>query len=66
MPADIQGQAFPVRALAHLLGFELMPRIRIRIRIRIRNWKDLTFYRPAKQTEYLRIEPCSAKAAVTS
>ena len=37
--ADTQGQSFPVFALAHLFGFELMPRIR--------NWKDLNFYRPA-------------------
>lgn len=29
--ADTQGQAFPVFAPAHLLGFDLMPRIR--------NWK---------------------------
>ena len=40
--ADTQGQSFPVFALAHLLGFDLMPRIR--------NWKDLTFYRPSKQS----------------
>lgn len=26
--ADTQGQSFPVFALAHLLGFDLMPRIR--------------------------------------
>ena len=38
--ADTQGQSFPVFALAHLLGFDLMPRIR--------NWKELTFYRPSK------------------
>jgi TnpA family transposase len=31
--ADTQGQSFPVLALAHLLGFDLMPRIR--------NWKEL-------------------------
>jgi hypothetical protein len=41
--ADTQGQSFPVFALAHLLGFDLMPRIR--------NWKELTFYRPSKQAE---------------
>ena len=34
--ADTQGQALPVYALAHLFGFELMPRVR--------NWKDLNFY----------------------
>jgi TnpA family transposase len=46
--ADTQGQSFPVFALGHLLGFDLMPRIR--------NWKDVTFYRPAKQTEYVHID----------
>ncbi len=46
--ADTQGQSFPVFALAHLLGFDLMPRIR--------NWKELTFYRPTKQTEYVHID----------
>ncbi|QHA07932.1 Tn3 family transposase [Streptomyces broussonetiae] len=46
--ADTQGQSFPVFALAHLLGFDPMPRIR--------NWKDLTFYRPTKRTEYVHID----------
>ncbi|MEU5166730.1 Tn3 family transposase [Streptomyces mutomycini] len=46
--ADTQGQSFPVFALAHLLGFDLMPRIR--------NWKELTFYRPSKQSEYVHID----------
>ncbi|WP_344374703.1 Tn3 family transposase [Streptomyces mauvecolor] len=46
--ADTQGQSFPVFALAHLLGFDLMPRIR--------NWKDSTFYRPSKQSEYVHID----------
>ncbi|MEU2389626.1 Tn3 family transposase [Streptomyces sp. NPDC007369] len=46
--ADTQGQSQPVFALAHLLGFDLMPRIR--------NWKGLTFYRPSKTTEYLHID----------
>lgn len=32
-------------SLAHLLGFELMPRIR--------NWKELNFYRPSKGTAYV-------------
>jgi hypothetical protein len=31
--ADTQGQALPAYALAHLFGFELMPRVR--------NWADL-------------------------
>ncbi|MFH8978034.1 Tn3 family transposase [Streptomyces sp. NPDC017890] len=48
MHADTQGQSFPVFALAHLLGFDLMPRIR--------NWQDLVFYRPTKQTEYVHID----------
>ncbi|MFJ2807992.1 Tn3 family transposase [Kitasatospora sp. NPDC087271] len=46
--ADTQGQSVPVFALAHLLGFDLMPRIR--------NWKGLTFYRPSKQSEYVHID----------
>lgn len=46
--ADTQDQSQPVFALAHLLGFELMPRIR--------NWKGLTFYRPSKQTECVHID----------
>ncbi|MBK3556780.1 Tn3 family transposase [Streptomyces sp. MBT56] len=46
--ADTQGQSQPVFALAHLLGFDLMPRIR--------NWKELTFYRPSKTTEYVHID----------
>ncbi|WP_406307618.1 Tn3 family transposase [Streptomyces sp. NBC_00885] len=31
-----------------MLGFDLMPRIR--------NWEELTFYRPTKQTEYVHID----------
>ncbi|MFI6208370.1 Tn3 family transposase [Streptomyces sp. NPDC051041] len=46
--ADTQGQSQPVFALAHLLGFDLMPRIR--------NWKGMTFYRPSEQTEYVHID----------
>ncbi|MFI1890782.1 Tn3 family transposase [Streptomyces jumonjinensis] len=46
--ADTQGQSYPVFALAHLLGFDLMPRIR--------NWKDSVFYRPSKQSEYVHID----------
>ena len=41
---DTQGQSTPVFALSYLLGINLMPRIR--------NWKDLTFYRPDKETVY--------------
>ncbi|GAA1141710.1 transposase [Streptomyces javensis] len=46
--ADTQGQSLPVFTLAHLLGFDLMPRIR--------NWKGLTFYRPSNQSEYVHID----------
>jgi TnpA family transposase len=42
--ADTQGQSMPAFTLAHLLGFDLMPRIR--------NWKSLVFYQPSKTTEY--------------
>jgi TnpA family transposase len=54
MHADTQGQSQPVFALAHLLGFDLMPRIR--------NWKGLTFYRPSKQTEYVHIDALFGEA----
>jgi TnpA family transposase len=46
--ADAQEQSLPVFSLAHLLGFELMPRIR--------NWKDLNFYRPARRAAYMHID----------
>lgn len=46
--ADTQGQSFPVFALAHLFGFDLMPRIR--------NLKDLNFYRPSAGTQYRHID----------
>lgn len=46
--ADTQGQSTPVFALAHLLGIKLMPRIR--------NWKDLVFFRPDKETKYQHID----------
>ncbi|MBI3459467.1 Tn3 family transposase [Candidatus Acetothermia bacterium] len=46
--ADTQGQSTPVFALAYLLGIQLMPRIR--------NWKDLVFYRPDKETKYQHID----------
>jgi TnpA family transposase len=35
-------------AFTHLLGIQLMPRIR--------NWKDLRFYRPAPHVHYQHIE----------
>jgi TnpA family transposase len=46
--ADTQGQNAPVFGLAHLLGIELMPRIR--------NWKDLTLFRPSKAASYEHID----------
>lgn len=46
--ADTQGQSQPVFALAHLPGFDLMPRIG--------NRKGLTFYRPGKKTEDVHID----------
>ena len=45
---DTQAQSTPVFALSYLLGIKLMPRIR--------NWQDLTFYRPAKETVYQHID----------
>lgn len=47
--ADTQGQSTPVFTLAYLLGIQLMPRIR--------NWQDLVFYRPHKNTRYTHIDP---------
>ncbi|MBN9424261.1 MAG: Tn3 family transposase [Candidatus Accumulibacter sp. 66-26] len=46
--ADTQGQSAPVFALAYLLGIKLMPRIR--------NWHDLVFFRPSKETTYEHID----------
>jgi TnpA family transposase len=46
--ADTQGQSEPVFALAHLLGIELMPRIR--------NWKSLDFCRPDSKARYDHID----------
>ena len=46
--ADTQGQSTVVFALAYLLGFKLMPRIR--------NWKDLKFFRPNKNAKYENID----------
>jgi len=52
--ADTQGQSTIVFALAYLLGFKLMPRIR--------NWKDYNFYRPDKGAKYKHIDPLFEKA----
>jgi TnpA family transposase len=46
--ADTQGQSTPVFGLSHLLGIRLMPRIR--------NWKDLRFFRPSKDSRYRHID----------
>ncbi|MET9777233.1 Tn3 family transposase, partial [Streptomyces sp. NPDC006367] len=46
--ADTQGQSFPVFGLAHLLGIDLLPRIR--------NFQDLTFHRPDPQLRYRHID----------
>ena len=44
---DTQAQSTVVFALAYLLGFRLMPRIR--------NWKDLKLFRPSKTARYEHI-----------
>ncbi|SFQ42352.1 Tn3 family transposase [Salibacterium halotolerans] len=46
--ADTQGQSTPVFALSYLLGIKLMPRIR--------KIKNLTFFRPTKDTTYKHID----------
>ena len=48
MHADTQGQSLPVFGLAHLCGFELLPRIR--------NWKDYDLYRPSGDATYEHID----------
>jgi TnpA family transposase len=45
---DTQSQSTIVFALAYLLGFRLMPRIR--------NWKGIKFFRPDKKTIYKHID----------
>lgn len=45
---DTQAQSTPVFALAHLLGIQLMPRIR--------NIKDLVFFKPGKDARYQNIQ----------
>ena len=46
--ADTQGQSAPIFGLAHLLGIQLMPRIR--------NWKELHLYRPDPAHRYGHID----------
>lgn len=45
---DTQAQSYPVFGLSHLLGIQLMPRIR--------NIKDLTFFRPEPGRHYKNIQ----------
>ncbi len=45
---DTQAQSYPVFGLAHMLGIQLMPRIR--------NIKDLTFFRPEPGRAYKNIQ----------
>ncbi len=47
--ADTQGQSVTVFALSHLLGIQLLPRIR--------NWKDLVFYKADERDTYTHLEP---------
>lgn len=46
--ADTQGQSLPVFGLSHLLGIQLMPRIR--------NWQDYRFFRPEADVTYEHID----------
>jgi TnpA family transposase len=46
--ADTHGQSEPVFGLSHLLGIQLMPRIR--------NWKKLTFYRADIHDRYEHVD----------
>jgi TnpA family transposase len=46
--SDTHGQSETVFAFTHLMGIQLMPRIR--------NWKDLKFYRPDKGTRFKHID----------
>ena len=54
--SDTQGQSLPVFAFAHLLGIQLMPRIR--------NWKDLNLYRVDKRTKYANIDSMFCEAEI--
>jgi TnpA family transposase len=46
--ADTHGQSAPIFGLAHLLGIELMPRIR--------HWQDLHLFRPDQTARYEHID----------
>ncbi|MEU7799756.1 Tn3 family transposase [Micromonospora arborensis] len=54
--ADTQGQSLPVFGLAHLLGFDLLPRIR--------NWQDLVFHRPDRAARYEHVDSLFSAEAV--
>lgn len=51
--ADTHGQSLTVFGLTHLLGINLMPRIR--------NWKDLDMFRPDPSETYLHIDTLFTK-----
>lgn len=53
---DTQSQSYPVFALAHLLGIQLMPRIR--------NIKDLILFKPESGQNYLNIQSLFGDAAI--
>jgi TnpA family transposase len=48
MHADTQGQSIAIFGLAHLLGIQLMPRIR--------NWKEQRLYRASANSRYEHID----------
>ncbi len=54
--SDTQGQSAPIFGLAHLLGIQLMPRIR--------NWKDLHFYKPDRDVLYNHIDSLFASEQI--
>ncbi len=51
--ADTHGQSEPVFGLAHLLGIQLLPRMR--------TWNDAVFYRPDKAARYRHIDALFSK-----
>ncbi|WP_434548054.1 Tn3 family transposase [Pseudomonas aeruginosa] len=55
--SDTQGQSATVFAFTHLLGINLMPRIR--------NWRDLVMCRPDRGVSYKRINQCSSPTPPT-
>ena len=53
--ADTHGQSEPVFGLAHLLGIQLMPRMR--------NWNEVTFYRPSSEASYEHVDALFSRVA---